>query len=220
MANLKSKNVYTNLVGYVLPHKLGETKIISEIKHKLYWDKSFLTNKAISKVYAGLFNDSQPIKVPSMKVTNQFTRFKKEFFNKFTPNTCTDNGGSFDEIVDYGYEIDTPGAPTIRLNATEQLIDCNFGDYELAFVPYNDGVMLIHIDVDKSERNKGTGTFVMNRLYDISEELNIPIYLTPYPSEQFTPEREKDLVNRLENWYDKLGFGPVSEGSKIWSNFE
>jgi len=219
MINLKSKNQYANLVGYILPHLLGSTKIYSEVKRN-HWDNVFLTNKAISKVYLGLFNDSKSVTIPSMKVTNEFNKFKKEFFNRFTPNTKTEMGGSFDEIVDYGYEIDTPGAPAIRLNATEELVDCNFGDYELAFVPYNDGVMLIHIDVKESERNKGIGTFVMNALYDISEDINVPIYLIPYPAGHFSSKTEKDLVTILKNWYDKLGFGPVSEGSKIWCNFE
>jgi len=219
MINLKSKNQYANLVGYILPHLLGATKIYSEVKRN-HWDDVFLTNKAISKVYIGLFNDSKSVTIPSMKVTNEFNKFKKEFFNRFTPNTTTEMGGSFDEIVDYGYEIDTPGAPTIRFNATEQLVDCNFGDYELAFVPYNDGVMLVHIDVEESERNKGTGTFVMNRLYDISEDINVPIYLIPYPAGHFNSKTEKDVVTILKNWYEKLGFGPVSEGSKVWCNFE
>jgi GNAT superfamily N-acetyltransferase len=80
--------------------------------------------------------------------------------------------------------------------------------------------MLIHIDVDKSERNKGTGTFVMNRLYDISEDINVPIYLIPYPAGHFNSKTEKDVVTILKNWYEKLGFGPVSDGSKVWCNFE
>jgi hypothetical protein len=44
--------------------------------------------------------------------------------------------------------------------------------------------------------------------------------LIPYPAEEFKSEKESELVNRLKNWYEKIGFGPISEGSKVWCNFE
>jgi hypothetical protein len=222
-------SIYKKLVGYQLPHKLGTISILGETKRN-QWRTDVSSNKAVSKVYKGLlnktnyadstYNGSKLIDVPLLKVTPQYTKFTNEFFNSFTPNSVTANGGSFDDVVKCGYEIGITGHPAIAINVTEEMLDCDFGDYQLALAPYNDGVMLVSLTIDKSQRGNGTGTLVMNRLYDISEELNIPIYLIPYPAEQFKSETEKELVERLEKWYDKIGFGPVSIGSHVWSNFE
>jgi len=229
MAILKSKNVYNNLVGYELGHKLGTINILSETKPN-DCKTEISSNKAISKVYRGLlnktnyadstYNGSVSIQIPLLKVTPQYRKFTNKFFNSFTPNSTTDWGGSFDDIIKCGYEIGVTGHPAISIYTTEEMLDCDFGDYQLALAPYNDGVMLVSLTIDKSQRGNGTGTFVMNKLYDISEELNIPIYLTPYPAEEFKSEKEKELVERLEKWYNKIGFGLVSEGSKVWCNFE
>jgi hypothetical protein len=223
------KSVYNALVGYQLSHKLGTINILGETKRN-QWRTDVSSNKAVSKVYTGLLNitnyadstknGSKLIDIPLLKVTPQYRKFTNEFFNLFTPNAVTANCGSFDDIVKCGYEIGITGHPAISIYATEEMLDCDFGDYQLALAPYNDGVMLVSLTIDKSERGNGTGTFVMNSLYDISEELNIPIYLTPYPAEQFKSKKEKELVERLEKWYDKLEFGPVSVGSHLWSNFE
>lgn len=219
------KNIYTQLVGYQLPHKLGTIDILSEIP-----GSRDTSNKAVSKIYRGVLNktnyaDSSKnghtiVKIPLLKITQEYRKFSNAFFNSFTPNSVTEYGGSFDDVVRCGYEIGIPGHPAISINVTEAMLDCDFGDYQLALAPYNDGVMLVSLTIDESERGKGTGTFVMNRLYDISEELNIPIYLTPYPAEQFKSEKEQELVERLQKWYDNIGFGPVSTNSNIWSNFE
>jgi len=223
------KNIYTNLVGYQLPHKLGFIDILDEAKRK-NWRKDIQSNSAVSKVYIGLFNKtnyadstyngSKLVDIPLLKVTPQYRKFTNMFFNSFTPNSVTEWGGCFDDIVKCGYEIGVPGHPAISINTTEKMLDCDFGDYQLALAPYKDGVMLVSLTVNESERGNGTGTFVMNRLYDISEELNIPIYLTPYPAAQFKSEKEQELVERLQKWYDNIGFGPVSTDSKLWSNFE
>ena len=225
----KFKNIYNNLIGYQLPHKLGNIDVIAEAT-KTSWNNELLINKSVSKVYKGIFNvtnyednyfnKTEIVYIPLLKITNQFLKFKKEFFNNFLPNSFTIMGGSFDNIAKYGYEIGKEGHPAITINVTEEMINCNFGDYELAFTPYNDGIMLVHLMVDKSERGNGTGTFVMNKLYDISEKINVPIYLTPYPSEEFISKDEKELVDRLKNYYTRIGFGPVSEDSLVWCNFE
>jgi Mrp family chromosome partitioning ATPase len=54
----------------------------------------------------------------------------------------------------------------------------------------------------------------------LSEEMNIPIYLIPYPDDNFPTKDEKKLVDRLKNYYTRIGFGPVSEDSLVWNNFE
>jgi len=223
------KNIYKKLVGYELPHKLGSISILGETK-RTEWKGAASLNKAVSKVYRGLLNrtnyvnsiknGSESIQIPLLKITQQYRAFTNAFFNSFSPNSATEYGGCFDDVVRCGYEMGNPGHPAIAVNVTEEMLDCDFGDYQLALAPYHDGVMLVSLTIDESERGNGTGTFVMNRLYDISEELNIPIYLTPYPAEQFKSEKEQELVERLEKWYDKIGFGPLSVNSRLWCNFE
>ena len=87
-------------------------------------------------------------------------------------------------------------------------------------VPYADGVMLYGININPELRGKGIGTNIMNKLYDISEQMNIPIYLIPYPDDNFPTKDEKQLVDRLKTYYERLGFGPVKEDSLVWCNFE
>ncbi len=50
----------------------------------------------------------------------------------------------------------------------------------------------------------------------------VQIYLIPYPDYEFLDkvDKEKELVDRLKNYYSRLEFGTVSEGSLVWSNFE
>jgi hypothetical protein len=220
---------YNKLVGYKLPHKLGEIFVEHEVK-KDRWNSDWSLNKAISKVYGGTFfiknyadvkwNGIQHMKLPFVKSTIQYKKFKNLFLQKFTPNQCTDFGGCFDEVVKYGYEIDKVGHPAITVVVCEEILNCDFGDYQLAFCPYNDGVMLIDITIDKDKRNKGFGTEIMNMIYDISEDNNIPLYLIPYPAEQFKSKKEKSLVDKLQKWYSKIGFGPLNNTSHIWCNME
>lgn len=222
-------NPYLNLVGKVVPHKLGEIFIQEEIKPKK-WDKDFLSNKAVKKVYGGLFaktnfadktkNGVNYVRMPLIKTTDIYKKFKSLFFQNFTPNNFTDWGGCFDEICVYGFDNNTNGHPVIRVTIVEEMCQCFFGDYEVTFTSYNDGIMIVDITIDKNCRNKGYGTDIMNKLYDISEDNNIPIYLIPYPSESFPEEDEFVLVDKLKKWYSNIGFGPVSDNSLVWCNFE
>jgi hypothetical protein len=218
-----------NLVGYSLPHKLGTINIVEKVS-KQNWPNIYKSNRAISNVYDTLFHISNyadkernrviRMKNPNLQITSQYNKFVNLFLNKFWPNSVTENPGSFDSVVKCGYEIGTPGIPAITPFISDVILDLDFGDYELAFAPYDDGVMLVHILVDSSKRNKGLGTDVMNMIYDISEENNIPIYLNPYPAESFKLEKEEELVETLKKWYNKIGFGPVSDDSLVWCNFE
>jgi len=218
-----------DLSGMKLSHKLGKISLNFKFDKKR-WDSSFLSNKAVDSVYAGIlhktnyadstFNGDVKVSVPFLKSTPQYRKFINYFLRKFKPNSFTDNPGYFDEIVNYGYEIGIVGHPQLTPYGTEEIFIADFGDYEIAFAPYNDGVMLVDITVKTSERGNGIGTKVMNKIYDISEDNNIPIYLIPYPAEQFKEEKESELIERLKNWYEEIGFGPVSEGSKVWCNFE
>jgi len=219
----------TDLSGMELRHKLGKLSLNSKLD-KSRWHPSFLSNKAVSNVYGATLhktnfadstkNGDVKVSIPILKCTTEYRKFIKIFLKKFQPNSYTDYPGYFDEIVNYGYEIGIVGHPKLIPYGTEEIFIANFGDYEIAFSPYNDGIMLADIIVKSSERGNGIGTEVMNKIYDISEDNNIPIYIIPYPAEQFKEEKEHELIERLKNWYEEIGFGPVSEGSKVWCNFE
>ena len=95
-------------------------------------------------------------------------------------------------------------------------------DWHLYLHPYHDGVMIYSINVNEDKRGNGIGTEVLNKLYDLSENLSIPLYLIPYPDYEFLDkfDKEKELVDRLKNYYTRVGFGPVSKNSLVWNNFE
>lgn len=215
--------------GMELPHKLGRISLNFKFDKKR-WDSTFLSNKAVGAVYGATLrktnyadstkNGDVKTVLPFLSETREYRKFINLFLHKFKPNSFTDSPGYFDEIVNYGYEIGIVGHPKLIPYGTEEIFIADFGDYEIAFAPYNDGVMLADITVKTSERGNGIGTKVMNKIYDISEDNNIPIYVIPYPAEQFKEEKEPELVERLKNWYEKIGFGPVSEDSKVWCNFE
>jgi hypothetical protein len=215
--------------GMNLPHKLGSISLNFKFDKKR-WDSKFLSNKAVGAVYGATlhktnyadstFNGDIKTVVPFLSCTREYANFINLFLRKFKPNSYTDYPGYFDAIVNYGYEIGKTGHPELIPYGTEEIFMAYFDDYEIAFTPYNDGIMLADITVTTSERGKGIATDVMNKIYDISEDNNIPIYLIPYPAEEFKSEKESELVNRLKNWYEKIGFGPISEGSKVWCNFE
>jgi hypothetical protein len=94
-------------------------------------------------------------------------------------------------------------------------------DFCLTLVPYNEGVMIQGIYVkDDTKKGKGIGTKIINHLYELSERMDIPLYLTPYPDEN-NPDLDIlwKKIYRLRNWYEGLGFGPVFDTPWIWSNY-
>ena len=91
--------------------------------------------------------------------------------------------------------------------------------FDLHLFPYHDGIMVQAIIIDEDKRGQGIGTDVMNKLYDLSEELEVPLYLVPYPAERFNPSEVFQRVERLQKWYSSLHFGPVVGHPTIWSNY-
>lgn len=94
-------------------------------------------------------------------------------------------------------------------------------DFCLTLVPYNDGVMIQGFYIkDDSKKGKGIGTKIMNYLYELSETMDTPLYLTPYPDE-YNPDLDIlwKKIYRLRDWYERLGFGPVFGSDWIWSNY-
>lgn len=92
-------------------------------------------------------------------------------------------------------------------------------DFTLTLNPYNGGVMVQGLIIDENKRGRGIGTKVMNKLYNLSEKLDIPLYLTPYPDELCDKSELWSKIHRLRNWYEGLGFGPVFGSDWIWSNY-
>jgi GNAT superfamily N-acetyltransferase len=92
-------------------------------------------------------------------------------------------------------------------------------DFALTLNPYNGGVMVQGLIIDENKRGRGIGTKVMNKLYDLSEKLDIPLYLTPYPDELCDKSELWSKIHKLRKWYEGLGFGPVFGSDWIWSNY-
>jgi len=92
-------------------------------------------------------------------------------------------------------------------------------DFALTLNPYNGGVMIQGLIIDENKRGRGIGTKVMNKLYDLSEKLDTPLYLTPYPDEFCDKSELWSKIHKLRNWYEGLGFGPVFGSDWIWSNY-
>jgi GNAT superfamily N-acetyltransferase len=195
----------------------------TQIKPKKDWIQQFKDNTAISDVIWGVQKiDGKELigwvgLTPSTKPFSDFVNeAQKEIFTngvRVVPNF------HYDQIVQYAHQNTEYKVKKISLYASDFIgIEEEYG--KVMFVPYADGVMLYGININAELRGKGIGTNIMNKLYDISEQMNIPIYLIPYPDDNFPTKDEKQLVDRLKTYYERLGFGPVSEHSLVWCNFE
>ena len=195
----------------------------TQIKPKKDWIQQFKDNTAISDVIWGVAKiDGKEILswvglTPSTKPFSDFVNeAQKEVFTngiRVVPNF------HYDEIVQYAHQNTEYKVKKISLYASDFIgVEEEYG--KVMLVPYADGVMLYGININPELRGKGIGTNIMNKLYDISEQMNIPIYLIPYPDDNFPTKDEKQLVDRLKTYYERLGFGPVKEDSLVWCNFE
>jgi GNAT superfamily N-acetyltransferase len=148
-----------------------------------------------------------------------------QFVNKFTEQNYVIKAEidtiSYKEIVVYAYE-NKEGFGTSRFNIDTPacIIECDKA--KVMLIPYNDGIELLQINVNPEHRNQGLGTKIINDLYDISEQMNIELYLHPYPDDNFKggPKEEIKRINRLRKYYERLGFGPTKHNPKKYSNME
>ena len=214
-----------SLVGKVIPHRAGKCYVTEHLKRG-FWRRDCKTNKAVKDVVYAFNWNNNPLHIPITKRTPNYESFldRFELVNSSRILDKTDTCGNYDESLAYGYETYS-GDYNFHIILTESIAIYTFEDYKISFTPWHDGVWLSHITVNKDKRGQRIGTEVMNAIYDISEYLNIPIYLNPYPAEDFNPAEEKTLVQNLEKWYRDLGFGPAPESDsncwpKVWSNFE
>ena len=194
-----------------------------KVSPKEDWIDEYKCNSAITKVvWKNKFKTQPDGWVAISKITNNFTKFIKEVKGKI-PYTQSKKIKDWlvDELIQYAHQNSEYKTYKICNEVAEfHIIESN--DWHLYLYPYHDGVMLYTINVNEDKRGNGIGTKLLDKLYDISEELSVPLYLIPYPDYEFLSlkDKEKELVERLQKWYDKLEFGPVSEGSLVWSNFE
>jgi len=194
-----------------------------KIKPKKDWIQQFKDNTAISDVIWGVAKiDGKEILswvglTPSTKPFSDFVNEAQK--DVFKNGIDVVNNFHYDQIVEYAHQNTEYKVKKVSLYASDFI-----GAYEeygrVFLVPYADGVMLYGINIKPELRGKGIGTNIMNKLYDISEQMNIPIYLIPYPDDNFPTKDEKQLVDRLKTYYERLGFGPVKDDSLVWCNFE
>lgn len=180
---------------------------------KKHWIRQFKDNTAITDVMPG--PDSWVALTPS---TKPFSDFINESQNRiFTNGVSIAPNFKYDEIVQYAHQNAEYKIKRVNLYTSDfVLVKQDWG--RVMFVPYSDGVMLYGINIKPELRGNGIGTDIINKLYDLSEEMNIPIYLIPYPDDNFPTKDEKELVDKLKAYYERLGFGPVSDKSLVWCN--
>lgn len=195
----------------------------SIIKPKKDWIKEFKDNTAISDVIWGVQDIDGKKSIGWVGLTPSTKPFS-DFMNEaqkevFINDIMLVQNFHYDEIVQYAHQNTEYKVKKVSLYASDFI--AAYEEYgKLLFAPYADGVMLYGINIKPELRGKGIGTNIINKLYDISEQMNIPIYLIPYPDDNFPTKNEKKLIDRLKNYYSRLEFGPVSENSLVWSNME
>jgi hypothetical protein len=212
------KSIVGNIVHLKTGHKLYA---ICEIPKK-DWASEFVQNSAVKKVYGVIepSGDGSGSQLPHIDTTKKYEKFCSEILNKMKPKNKTKGKGDFEEILECGFE-NNENRVYRKLYLTNDIREYIFENCKIVVAPYFDGICLSSIIVDTEYRNNNIGTAIMNKLYDISEELSIPIYLNPYPAgEKYEPIEEKNLVDKLKKWYTEIGFAPIKESYHIWNNFE
>jgi N-acetylglutamate synthase-like GNAT family acetyltransferase len=194
-----------------------------KISPKEDWNEECKCNSAITKVvWKNRFTNQPDGWVAISKTTTNFTKFIKEVKGKI-PYTQSKkiNNWLVDELIQYAHQNSEYKTYKMFNEVAEfHIIESN--DWHLYLYPYHDGVMIYSINVNEDKRGNGIGTKLLDKLYDLSENLSIPLYLIPYPDYMFLDkfDKEKELVDRLKNYYTRIGFGPVTEDSLVWNNFE
>ena len=212
-----------NLVGKYGEDRHGNiTQFIVDLP-KSAWKDEFVLNKSILKVYGATFNNHK-MQVSHSNATLEFRKYITTLKKNVKLTNFTEKFGDFDEMCEYGYEGDIVNTFK-QIHFCECVVEFLIEGVEICLVPWHDGVMLQSIIVPTEQRKNGLGTKIMNILYDISENTNIPLYLIPYPGEKFNPTDEFVLVTKLENWYRELGFDKATESTndiwpKVWCNME
>lgn len=176
----------------------------------------YLKDKAVKEVLLINKNGGGYFKVGKSHPTTEFLNYLNTLQSKHNVEIISDGAGGCDIIGEYGFEGNNNSVWRDK-KLHKRIVTLLLNGVQITLVPYYDGVKIASIVVNENERGNGKGTEVMNLLYDISEELEIPLYVNPYPASDYEPSKEKEVVTKLINWYEDLGFGNVWD--KIWCNF-
>lgn len=88
--------------------------------------------------------------------------------------------------------------------------------FRLLFTSKDDGIYLFKLEIPQNLQGLGLGTTVMSMILDISNGLNIPVYLVPLPFGSVVTSTEYiSNLERLKGWYSRLGFEQTRD-SKHW----
>lgn len=203
----------------------NENKLIQLLKvkdtlSKKKWPPEALLNSAIPKC---VFDKDKGHYVFLTLSDEKYCAAMTDFLNKLQDNDI--QFGIVNAAVDYTQIIyvpeDTKTGMMGKLPLFGDVVQIKNDDFSLILVPYAKGIMIHGINVNPKLRNKGLGSKILNLLYDTSEELDIPLFLTPYPDDDNVPKNQIwNVINRLRNYYERLGFGPLVKMPLLWSNYE
>ena len=207
-------------IGVQNKNKMFELYKVKDVVPKKEWPPEALLNSAISKcvmdkdkghyVYLTLSDE---------KYANAATKFLNKLYDNDIEFGVASAALNYDQII-YVPE-NTESDKMYKLPLFGDVVQIKNDDFTLLLAPYAKGIMIHGINVNPKLRNKGLGSKILNLLYDISEELNIPLFLTPYPDDNDIPKNKIwGVINRLRNYYERLGFGPLKGMPLLWSNYE
>lgn len=199
--------------------KLFELFKVKNTLPKDKWEPEALLNSAIQKC---VWDKDKGHYVYLTLSDEKYSKSMTHFINKLQENDI--EAGVANVAISYEQIIYVPTDTNdnmIKLALFGDIVQIKNNDFQLLLVPYGKGIMVYGINVNKKLRNKGLGSKLLNLLYDVSEELDIPLFLTPYPDDNDVPKNKIwDVINRLRNYYERLGFGPLVKMPLLWSNYE
>jgi GNAT superfamily N-acetyltransferase len=200
--------------------KLFELYKVKNTLPKKEWPPEALLNSAISKC---VWDDNKGHYVYLALTDEKYAKAMTHFLSKLQDINLAfgiaNVAISYEQII-YVPE-NTKSDQMLKLPLFGDIVQIKNDDFRLLLVPYAKGIMIHGINVNKKLRNKGLGSKIINLLYDVSEELDIPLFLTPYPDDDDVPKKQIwNVINRLRNYYERLGFGPLKKMPLLWSNYE
>jgi GNAT superfamily N-acetyltransferase len=170
--------------------------------------------------YGSVWNQEEKRWVVLLNGNKNFHKFSDklmEIYDIKMPGVRTSGFPLFEVDVVVGYTKDIVHRV---YTAPEQFFIIENDDFHLWFLPWSDGVMIHSIHVAEHKRGNGLGTQLMNFLFDVSVDTNCPIYLVPFPDENYQPEEMMTKIDKLKSWYSKLDFVPFDKDDVIYTNFE
>mgnify|MGYP000104966533 CR=1 FL=1 len=147
----------------------------------------------------------------------KYRNFLNKVFPLFNVSKFTYANIGYEQILNVNDDVTKDKLGFQMMSDRVLKLECD--KFTIIFVPYNNGVCIHGFNVKSEYRNKGVGTDIMNKLYDLSEELDTPLYLQPYPDENCDRTEVWGKINQLRNWYDRLGFGSINNDIWMWSNW-